>query len=174
MIRTGKQFQWWWYSELNWYVSNNSPSNILCTFAFSSVANPGTRVLIWEYSARAIKWIPTWQGYDDFHDFFCFFVHLIKVTSASKALSVPKKSMVRAGVVVHISVTLQEKIIHVAEQWVKLWRAESSSTDTQMQIHLLKVFAVLFLWLNVICLFLLCLRASIHSLPRLFWHASLL
>ena len=28
--------------------------------------NPGTRVLIWEYSARAIKWIPTWQGLDNF------------------------------------------------------------------------------------------------------------
>ena len=28
--------------------------------------NPGTLVLIWEYSARAIQWIPTWQGLDDF------------------------------------------------------------------------------------------------------------
>ena len=28
--------------------------------------NPGTWVLIWEYSARAFKWIPTWQGLDVF------------------------------------------------------------------------------------------------------------
>ena len=26
----------------------------------------GTLVLIWEYSVRAIKWIPTWQGWDVF------------------------------------------------------------------------------------------------------------
>ena len=29
-------------------------------------SKPGTLVLIWEYSARAIQWIPTWQGLDDF------------------------------------------------------------------------------------------------------------
>ena len=29
-------------------------------------SKPGTWVLIWEYSARAIKWIPTWQGLDGF------------------------------------------------------------------------------------------------------------
>ena len=28
--------------------------------------NPGTWVLIWEYSVRAILWIPTWQGSDGF------------------------------------------------------------------------------------------------------------
>ena len=28
--------------------------------------NPAKWVLIWEYSARAIKWIPRWQGLDDF------------------------------------------------------------------------------------------------------------
>ena len=28
--------------------------------------NPGTWVLIWEYSARAFQWIPTWHGLDVF------------------------------------------------------------------------------------------------------------
>ena len=28
--------------------------------------NPGKWVLTWKYSARAFKWIPTWQGLDDF------------------------------------------------------------------------------------------------------------
>ena len=28
--------------------------------------NPGSWVLIWEHSARAIQWIPTWQGLDVF------------------------------------------------------------------------------------------------------------
>ena len=28
--------------------------------------NPGTWILIWEYSARAIQWIPTWQVLDGF------------------------------------------------------------------------------------------------------------
>ena len=32
--------------------------------------NPGTWVLIWEYSARAFHWIPTWQGLDDFQKSF--------------------------------------------------------------------------------------------------------
>ena len=32
--------------------------------------NPGTWVLIWEYSMRAIQWIPTWQGLDDFQKSF--------------------------------------------------------------------------------------------------------
>ena len=26
--------------------------------------SPGTWVLIWEYSARSIQWIPIWQGFD--------------------------------------------------------------------------------------------------------------
>ena len=30
--------------------------------------NPIIWVLIWEYSARAIQWIPTWQGLDDFQN----------------------------------------------------------------------------------------------------------
>ena len=29
--------------------------------------NPGTWVLIWEYSARAFRWTPTWQGLDALH-----------------------------------------------------------------------------------------------------------
>ena len=33
--------------------------------------NPGTWVLIWEYSARAIQWIPTWQCPDVVSSFFC-------------------------------------------------------------------------------------------------------
>ena len=28
--------------------------------------NPGKWVLIWEHSARAFQWIPTWQGFDAF------------------------------------------------------------------------------------------------------------
>ena len=30
--------------------------------------NPGVWVLIWKYSARAIQWIPTWQGFDGFQE----------------------------------------------------------------------------------------------------------
>ena len=33
--------------------------------------NPGTWVLIWEYSARAIQWIPTWKGLDGFQKSLC-------------------------------------------------------------------------------------------------------
>ena len=34
--------------------------------------NLGIWVLIWEYSSRAIWWIPTWQGLDGFQRFFPF------------------------------------------------------------------------------------------------------
>ena len=33
-----------------------------------NVRNPGSWVLIWEYTARAIQWIPTGQGLDDFQN----------------------------------------------------------------------------------------------------------
>ena len=33
--------------------------------------NPNKRVLIWEHWVRAIQWIPTWQGSDDFQKSIC-------------------------------------------------------------------------------------------------------
>ena len=36
----------------------------LCKKTLKNDWNPGTWVLIWEYSARAILWVPTWQGLD--------------------------------------------------------------------------------------------------------------
>ena len=33
--------------------------------------DPGTWVLIWEYSSKAIQWIPTWQGLEDFQKCAC-------------------------------------------------------------------------------------------------------
>ena len=33
--------------------------------------NPGTWVLFWEYSGRAIQWIPSWQGLDGFQKSLC-------------------------------------------------------------------------------------------------------
>ena len=33
---------------------------------FKNDWNPDIWVLIWEYSARAIQWVPTWQGLDGF------------------------------------------------------------------------------------------------------------
>ena len=56
VVDTGriKPLCWWW-----WPIENdaNNPKNDW---------NPGTWVLIWEYSARAIQWIPAWQGLDFF------------------------------------------------------------------------------------------------------------
>ena len=34
--------------------------------------NPGKWVLIWEYSARVLQWIPIWQGLDDFRNSLLF------------------------------------------------------------------------------------------------------
>ena len=48
--------------------------------------NPGTWVLIWEYSARAIQWIPTRQGLDGFLKNVLVLVLWTKVASALKGL----------------------------------------------------------------------------------------
>ena len=37
-----------------------------CKINLKKYWNPGTWVLIWQYSARAIQWIPTWQGLDGY------------------------------------------------------------------------------------------------------------
>ena len=37
---------------------------------YKSTENPGTLVLIWEYSTRAIQWVPTWQVLDGFQKIF--------------------------------------------------------------------------------------------------------
>ena len=44
--------------------------------------NPGTRVLIWDYSARAIQWIPTWLGFEN----LCNHVLWTKVALALEGL----------------------------------------------------------------------------------------
>ena len=40
--------------------------NTKCCKMLKNDRNPAKWVLIWEYSAWAIQWIPTWQGLDDF------------------------------------------------------------------------------------------------------------
>ena len=42
-------------------VANNNDEKTL-----KKDRNPGKWVLIWEYSARAFQWIPTWQGLDNY------------------------------------------------------------------------------------------------------------
>ena len=49
--------------------------------------NPGKWVLIREYSARAIQWIPTWQGLDGFK-ILCFLLLWTKVALALEGLIV--------------------------------------------------------------------------------------
>ena len=41
-------------------------ANIKCAKNLKNDWNPGTWVLIWEFSARAIQWVPTRQGLDGF------------------------------------------------------------------------------------------------------------
>ena len=47
---------WWW---LFWQKQNDAKK-------LKNERNPGTSVLIWVYSARALQWIPTRQGLDGF------------------------------------------------------------------------------------------------------------
>ena len=46
----------------------NLANTKLCLKKLRNDWNPGTWVLIWECSARAIQWIPTWQGLDGFQN----------------------------------------------------------------------------------------------------------
>ena len=49
----------WW---LIWPIQNDKKT-------LKNVWNPSKWVLIWECSARAIQWIPTWQGWHGFQKF---------------------------------------------------------------------------------------------------------
>ena len=50
-----KPLSCWW---LIWPAQNDAK-------ILKNYRNPGKWVLIWEYSARAIQWVPTWQGLDE-------------------------------------------------------------------------------------------------------------
>ena len=50
--------------------------------------NPGIWVLIWEYTVRAIIWIPTWQGLDGSQN-LCALVLWTKVASALEGFKIP-------------------------------------------------------------------------------------
>ena len=65
-------FHDWYFSSTLWYRNFN---NLTLALLVANLVNrklsekklrndrsPGTWVLIWEYSSRAIQWIPTWQG----------------------------------------------------------------------------------------------------------------
>ena len=49
----------WW---LIWPIQNDAKN-------LKNYWNPGKWVLIWEYSVRAIQWVPTWQGLNGFQRF---------------------------------------------------------------------------------------------------------
>ena len=53
---------WWWLILL---IQNG-------TKMLKNDWNSGIWVLIWEYSVRAIQWIPTWQGFDGVQKYLCF------------------------------------------------------------------------------------------------------
>ena len=50
---------YWW---LVWPIQNNAKY-------LKTDWNPGIWILIWEYSVRAIQWIPMWQGSNGFQTF---------------------------------------------------------------------------------------------------------
>ena len=51
---------WGLYKRLSFALIQNHAKNL------KIIWNLGTWILIWEYSTRAILWIPTWQGLDGF------------------------------------------------------------------------------------------------------------
>ena len=66
------RYSWIWMPLLNpyaagwqtWPIQNNAK-------ILKNHWNPGKWVLIWEYSARAFQWVPTWQGLDVFQRYLC-------------------------------------------------------------------------------------------------------
>ena len=57
----GEPLYCWW---LIWQIQNDVKN-------MKNDINHRKWVLIWEYSARAIQWIPTWQGLGSFQKFLC-------------------------------------------------------------------------------------------------------
>ena len=64
--------------QLIWPIQNYAKN-------LKNVWNHDKWVLIWEYSARAFQWVPTWQGLDGFQHFMHFFPW-VKVASALQGL----------------------------------------------------------------------------------------
>ena len=56
--------------------------------------NPGTWELIWEYSARPIQWIPTWQGLDGFQKSFVLLLWMKVAVAFERLISIHSKSAV--------------------------------------------------------------------------------
>ena len=75
--------------------------------------NNATWVLIWEYSERAIQWIPTWQGLDGF---LCILVLWMKVASALEG------SSMRTGELLTSVSSLQVNVC----VWESLWQEWNS------------------------------------------------
>ena len=58
------RYQYWYLITLSIPVANLPNTKLINKH--ENEWNPGTWILIWECSERAIQWIPTWQGSDDF------------------------------------------------------------------------------------------------------------
>ena len=62
------------FDQISHQLQRVNPYTAVCKFGhykmvqknFKNNWNPGKWVLIWEYSARAFQWIPTWQGFAGF------------------------------------------------------------------------------------------------------------
>ena len=66
-FRGAQSMHWWTCCNINSYADGGSFGQYkIMQKNMKNDWNPGKWALIWEYSARAIQWIPTWQGLDDF------------------------------------------------------------------------------------------------------------
>ena len=79
--------------------------------------NPGTWVLIWEYSAIAFEWIPTWQGLGGFQKS----LHLC--TLDESALSIEKVNEYSVTFVWLPSIPQLSDMVQVWQLWLYIWTA---------------------------------------------------
>ena len=74
--------------------------------------NSGTWVLIWEYSVRAIYWLPIWQGLGGFQKSFSILVLWMK-----EAFALEGSTLIYCWWLICLNQNYAKK----AEQWLKPW-----------------------------------------------------
>ena len=85
----------WW---LNWPIHNDA-KNLKKDWNF------GTWVIIWEYWARSIQWMPTWQGLDGFKKYLHPCALDVSIASALEELRELRETLQQSICTYHSSIS---------------------------------------------------------------------
>ena len=96
--------------------------------------NPGIWLLIWEYSMRAIHWVPIWEGLDDLK-YICVIVHWTKVALALEGLTRLTPRFLKCKAQGRKDFWKTFKPSHVGIHWIALTEYSKMSTHFQGFSH---------------------------------------